>query len=146
MIVGNASAGLGRRVSVWDRLEVNGTLWVSGVQVVGSSIKNKQDVSELSQDDYSNILNKIKSIPLFHYRFKNPLIADKKRIGVIAEQSPDEILDETKTGVSFLDYAGFILAGLKAQNAELEGLKATVQNQQKQIDELKKELKELKER
>lgn len=30
MIVGNKSAGLGRRVSVWDRLEVNGTLVVTG--------------------------------------------------------------------------------------------------------------------
>lgn len=30
MIVGNKSAGLGRRVSVWDRLEVNGDLLVTG--------------------------------------------------------------------------------------------------------------------
>ena len=30
MIVGNKSAGIGRRVSVWDRLEVNGALAVSG--------------------------------------------------------------------------------------------------------------------
>lgn len=30
MIIGNKSGGLGRRVSVWDRLEVNGTLNVTG--------------------------------------------------------------------------------------------------------------------
>jgi hypothetical protein len=30
MIVGNRSLGMGRRVSVWDRLEVNGTLQVTG--------------------------------------------------------------------------------------------------------------------
>ncbi len=30
MIVGNKSAGLGRRVSVWDRLEVNGNIAISG--------------------------------------------------------------------------------------------------------------------
>jgi hypothetical protein len=30
MILGNRSAGLGRRVSVWDRLEVNGVLAVTG--------------------------------------------------------------------------------------------------------------------
>src|SRR5215510_301557 len=30
MIVGNRSAGIGRRVSVWDRLEVNGLLFVNG--------------------------------------------------------------------------------------------------------------------
>ncbi|MCB1936794.1 MAG: tail fiber domain-containing protein [Nitrosomonas sp.] len=31
MIVGNKSAGFERRVSVWDRLEVNGALYISGV-------------------------------------------------------------------------------------------------------------------
>src|SRR5262245_7559204 len=30
MIVGNESAGMGRRVSVWDRLEVNGFLQTNG--------------------------------------------------------------------------------------------------------------------
>jgi hypothetical protein len=30
MIIGNKSGGLGRRVSVWDRLEVNGTLFANG--------------------------------------------------------------------------------------------------------------------
>jgi hypothetical protein len=37
MIVGNKSAGLGRRVSVWDRLEVNGTLSTTGVVGIGTS-------------------------------------------------------------------------------------------------------------
>ncbi|MFN7931260.1 MAG: tail fiber domain-containing protein [Blastocatellia bacterium] len=36
MIVGNRSAGLGRRVSIWDRLEVNGTLQVTGRIATGS--------------------------------------------------------------------------------------------------------------
>jgi hypothetical protein len=37
MIVGNKSGGLGRRVSVWDRLEVNGTFQVSGEVRLGAS-------------------------------------------------------------------------------------------------------------
>jgi hypothetical protein len=36
MIVGNRAAGLGRRVSVWDRLEVNGTLITTGNVGIGT--------------------------------------------------------------------------------------------------------------
>ena len=39
MIVGNQSAGQGRKVSIWDRLEVNGPLVVNGIlQVTGAII------------------------------------------------------------------------------------------------------------
>jgi hypothetical protein len=37
MIVGNRSAGIGRRVSVWDRLEVNGLLFVNGNVGIGTN-------------------------------------------------------------------------------------------------------------
>jgi hypothetical protein len=37
MIVGNYSAGLGRRVSVWDRLEVNGTFTTTGNVGIGTT-------------------------------------------------------------------------------------------------------------
>lgn len=33
MIIGNSSAGLGRRVSVWDRLDVNGSIYSHGIDV-----------------------------------------------------------------------------------------------------------------
>jgi len=38
MIVGNQSAGLGRRVSVWDRLEVNGTFVTTNNAVFNSNV------------------------------------------------------------------------------------------------------------
>lgn len=37
MIAGNKSAGLGRRVSVWDRLEVNGTFITTGKVGIGTA-------------------------------------------------------------------------------------------------------------
>ncbi len=36
MIIGNKSAGMGRRVSVWDRLEVNGTLQITASLGIGT--------------------------------------------------------------------------------------------------------------
>ena len=38
MIVGNRSAGMGRRVSVWDRLEVNGVFCINGVCIDQSDL------------------------------------------------------------------------------------------------------------
>jgi hypothetical protein len=37
MIIGNKSGGLGRRVSVWDRLEINGALITNGVVGIGTA-------------------------------------------------------------------------------------------------------------
>jgi hypothetical protein len=42
MIVGNRSAGVGRRVSVWDRLEVNGLLSISGNVGIGTTAPSER--------------------------------------------------------------------------------------------------------
>ena len=118
MIVGNRSAGMGRRVSVWDRLEMNGTF------VNNSSITTKQDVRLLSDDDYQSIHTKLMETPLYHYRFRADGINHKSRIGVISEESPVEILDETGKYVSMLDYLGFLFVAVKAQAKEIKKLQA----------------------
>ncbi|MDR4467768.1 MAG: hypothetical protein MRJ68_05630 [Nitrospira sp.] len=116
MIVGNRSAGMGRRVSVWDRFEVNGTF------VNNSSIATKQDVRMLADEDYRNIYEKLTQTPLYHYRFRANGIDCKSRIGVISEESPVEILDETGKYVSLLDYLGFLFVAIKAQAREIKKL------------------------
>lgn len=116
MIMGNRSNGQGRRVSVWDRFEVNGTF------VNNSSQEHKQDITKLSSEDLNLILVRLKQTPVFRYRFKAPGIDSKIRLGVIAEQSPEDILDESGKAVSFLDYNGFLLAALKAQQSLIENL------------------------
>lgn len=59
MIVGNSSAGQGRKVSIWDRLDVNGFLQVNGsAQITGDLVINgkiKTDV--LTFDGQFNRLN-----------------------------------------------------------------------------------------
>jgi len=47
MIVGNRSAGLGRRVSVWDRLEINGNLAVTGdITLTNADCAEEFDIAE----------------------------------------------------------------------------------------------------
>ena len=123
MIVGNRSAGMGRRVSVWDRFEVNGTF------VNNSSITTKQDVRLLSDDDYRKIHEKLEQTPLYRYRFRADGIDRKPRIGVISEESPVEILDETGKYVSLLDYLGFLFVAIKAQAKEIKKLEGMLSTQ-----------------
>lgn len=123
MIVGNKSAGMGRRVSVWDRLEVNGTF------VNNSSMTTKQDVRLLSEEDYRDIHEKLTQTPLYHYRFRADGINQKSRIGVISEESPVEILDETGKYVSLLDYLGFLFVAIKAQAKEIKKLEGMLSTQ-----------------
>ncbi|MFN9399900.1 MAG: tail fiber domain-containing protein, partial [Dolichospermum sp.] len=84
--------------------------------------EHKQDITKLSNEDLNSILERLKQTPVFRYRFKTPGIDGKIRLGVIAEQSPEDILDESGKAVSFLDYNGFLLAALKAQQSLIENL------------------------
>ena len=115
MILGRQTS-TGRIIKVWDRFEVNGTF------VNNSSQEHKQDITKLSNEDLNSILKRLKQTPVFRYRFKTPGIDGKIRLGVIAEQSPEDILDESGKAVSFLDYNGFLLAALKAQQSLIENL------------------------
>ncbi len=121
MIVGNRSAGLGRRVSVWDRLEVNGTF------VNNSSREHKKDIQKLGAADYRHVLDVVEHTDVYHYRWRADGIDQKQRIGLIAEEAPDEIRDETGKALSMLDYNGLLLAAVKAQQKQIAELKAEVE-------------------
>jgi cytoskeletal protein CcmA (bactofilin family) len=58
MIVGNKSAGGGRRVSVWDKLEVNGDLNVTGQLEVNGRIKSNNTRSQVTANDSVNTKSK----------------------------------------------------------------------------------------
>jgi hypothetical protein len=56
MIVGNMSAGQGRKVSVWDRLDVNGALVVNGNFCIGGTCLNEDALKKLINNTNTNSL------------------------------------------------------------------------------------------
>jgi hypothetical protein len=140
MIVGNRSGGvlatgggIARRVSVWDRLEVNGNLAVTGTISQASTETVKKDIRAFSKSDYDHVMEQLEKTDVYHYRYRAEVPGDRGHVGVIAERSPAEIIDPSGKAVNMLDYSGFLLATVKGQQAEIKQLK-------KELQEIKRSL------
>jgi len=95
-----------------------------------SSAQYKSNIQALEMSDYEDVLAKIRDTELFSFQYDWDE-GGVQHIGALAENSPEEILSPDGKAVSLADYAGFLLAAIKAQQLEinalrneLEGLKA----------------------
>ena len=87
-----------------------------------SSREEKRDIAALEDEEYGAVLKKIKEMDLFYYRYKNQ--EDERRyLGVIAEEAPNQIVTRDRKGLSLSEFAAFAIAGIKAQQAIIEVLK-----------------------
>jgi hypothetical protein len=133
MIIGPSIAGLGRRVSVWDRFEVNGTAYSSSGTWSGSDIRWKKNVENLPNDTLDRVL-KLRGVK-FEWRrenFKDKSFRKGKQIGVIAqevEKQFPELISTDADGYKSFAYDKFtavLLEAIKAQQQQIEFLKAKI--------------------
>jgi hypothetical protein len=115
--VGTAGDGSEARANAWNLL---------------SSREYKQDIEPLGPAQCQDILEKAAATEVVTYRFKADPAA-VQHLGVIAEESPSEIVAPDGKGVSLGDYTAFLLAAIKAQQAQIEELR-------QQVDELRTEV------
>jgi hypothetical protein len=103
---------------------------------VFSSRAYKTDIEPISDADYRGILTKLGATDVVRYRYHKD-VRGVRRMGVIAEDAPIEILSPDGRGVSLSDYAAFLLAGIR-------GLYEIVQEKDCEIEKLGSEISNLK--
>ncbi|MDP3800157.1 MAG: tail fiber domain-containing protein [bacterium] len=99
----------------------------------------KKDIEYLDSTDDQNILDKIKDINVATYNYigetcstssgqSNLSSVCSNRLGLIAEEAPSEVLSISGKGVDIYKLSSFILAGVKAQQIQIEDIKSQISN------------------
>lgn len=91
-----------------------------------SSREEKKDISALDPEDYAAVLKEIVEMEMVYYRYKKQ-DDDRLYLGVIAEDAPEQIVAPDRKSLSLSEFTAFAMAGLKAQQAEIEQLKKEIQ-------------------
>lgn len=85
----------------------------------------KENIRQL---DTGTMYDKVKTIPPYSYQYKED---DAEHIGVIADESPEEILDESGTGISLYAYTTMLLGALQETIKKVEKLEEDINGYRK---------------
>ncbi len=137
-INGAGNVGIGTTTPT-DKLQVAGSVRADAF-LTPSSRALKKEIIPLRGDEYQAILEQINGLQMVRFRYTHEENREP-HLGVIAEESPQQILDPTGKAVSLSDYASFLLAGLKAQSEKIEAQSAEISALKVQIQALEARLK-----
>ncbi|OGZ32702.1 MAG: hypothetical protein A3H02_02955 [Candidatus Niyogibacteria bacterium RIFCSPLOWO2_12_FULL_41_13] len=101
-----------------------------------STSDSKKDISYIGESENEDALNKIKNINIARYRYLNEDENAPLRLGLIAEESPPEILSVSGKGVDIYKLSTFILAGVKQQQKQIENLNLKISDLQARVSGL----------
>ena len=126
---GYLGLGMGQPEVPQERLHVVGNILATGTITTASgglscssSRDVKKDIAELSDVELGDILATLNQLTLVRYRYKEEPSTRKLHLGVIAEDSPDEIVSENGKAISLSDYVSFVAAAVKALAAQTDSL------------------------
>lgn len=124
----HGNVGIGTKAPVY-KLQVGevgaglAAITFSGGWKTFSSRAYKTDIRPLRNDNYRALSDKIGKLNVVRYRYKDDKPTDKKLIGVLAEEAPEEILSRDKRALALGETTAFLFAairGLKSENDALE--------------------------
>ncbi len=124
---GKVGIGLSATSTPGYELEVAGEVAAQGFINISSRGK-KKDIVKLNSGDYEEMLKKIREVDVATYHYIGEDDSEPLRMGLIAEESPVEILSAEKGGVDLYKLATFTLGGLKALEKKVADLELRLED------------------
>ncbi|MBA4373363.1 MAG: hypothetical protein C0402_10955 [Thermodesulfovibrio sp.] len=119
-------------------LDVNGTAQIRGLVYV-SSRTQKDNIIELKSTEAMQALQGLTPV-MFTYKSD----ATERKVGFIAEDVPELVASNTRTGIDPMNIVAVLTKVVQEQNRQIVEQQAAYREQQNSIDELKRELTSLK--
>jgi hypothetical protein len=143
LIKGNGRVAVGAidpqyKLHVDGDIKANGTLYASSCSCP-SSKEFKRDIQEISAPLARGYLDKLKSLRLVAFHYREDPKSRPLRLGVVAEEAPREIVSPDGKAVSLSDYITFVAGAVKALAAEFDGLAASNTRLLAENDELRRQ-------
>ena len=138
-ITRSGKVGIGTPPEEGYRLYVNGPAYATGGWQ-GSSIRLKTDIQRLNAQEEQALLAKLTQVPLYRYRLKDPDGLKSTHLGVLAEESPSELVDDRHKAISYSDYLAALLAAVKTQQTQLHAQQEKLEAYHGEVKALKAEL------
>ncbi|MFC1623526.1 immunoglobulin-like domain-containing protein [Patescibacteria group bacterium] len=133
MIDENGNIGIGTSTPEYKMHIIGDVAATSFVNI--STKTSKKDISYLNEEDDGEVLTKIKGMSVARYRYNIENETDPLRLGLIAEEAPSEILASTGKGVDIYKLSTFILAGVKAQQKQIDAIEMRVVDLEMRVGE-----------
>ena len=128
-----------------ERLEVAGNIRATGYLQANSYNCNssrdlKKDITPVSPDENRAILQRIRELQLVRYRYREEDAARKPHLGLIAEDSPADVLSENGRAISLYDYVGYLTAGMQALARDNDRVRAENEALKRDLQAIRKRL------
>jgi hypothetical protein len=117
--VGNSGDGTQARANAWNTF---------------SSREFKTAIRALDPGEYRQVLDEVRKTEVVRYRYRDDENCTD-HIGVIAEDAPADITTPDRKAVELADYSAFLLAAIKAQQEEIDALRAEITDLRSRISE-----------
>lgn len=98
-----------------------------------SSRSKKQDIQYLNTTDERKILQSLLAMRMVYFRYLDERINQKIHLGVIAEESPKQILSESNDSISLMDFSAYAITAIKAQQRIIDDLLKRIENLENNI-------------
>ena len=106
------------------KVEIQGSLYVNGQQVTGSSRTIKKDIANISNEEALEALESLRPV-----RFKYiEDVSDDETLGFIAEDVPDLVTTNNHKGINPMDIIAVLTKVVQQQQKEIEELKTLINN------------------